>query len=123
MKTFTYETRVRRRRGRWRITVPALPGDSPVLDVDKLDNAPVLMIEKLAAYLGVSMQSISVNVEHPVRPPKRSFASRISATGVQLLGGAGALAGVYLVAGIAATLIAAGIASVALGMLRESGRI
>lgn len=103
--------------------MPDLPRDAPVLDVKGLDSAAILMIEKLAAYLGVSMQSISVNIDHPVRPAKRSFRSRLSAVTVQALGGVGALAGVYLAAGITATLLTASIASIVLGVLRESGRI
>ena len=41
----------------------------------------------------------------------------------QLLGGAALLGGVYLKFGLAITLIVGGVAAVALGMLREGGKI
>lgn len=42
---------------------------------------------------------------------------------VQLGGGASALTGVYLAWGLAAVLIAGGVAAVVLGALREAGRV
>jgi hypothetical protein len=41
----------------------------------------------------------------------------------QVLGGAGVLGGVYLKLGLAITLIVGGVAAVAVGMLREGGKI
>lgn len=123
MKQITYQTRVVRRRGKWRVSVPALPGDAPVLKIHKLDHAAPLMIEAIAGYLGASMQSVSVVVDPPSRPARRRVSDRVTATTAQLAGGAGALVGVYLSAGVAVTLLVAGIATAMLGVLREAGKI
>lgn len=123
MKEMTYRTKVTRRRGKWRVSVPALPRDAPVLEVAKLDNAAILMIEEIAGYLGASMQSISVIVDPPTRPVRRGLRRRITVNAIQLYGAAAALTGVYLLAGFAYTLLAAGIATGALGVLREAGKI
>jgi hypothetical protein len=119
MDYHVYRTRVRRRRdGRWRVTVPELPG-APGVTVRKLDNAPAELIEQLSGYLGVHESVIGIA---PVRPAPRRR-PRISATLVQAFGGATCLSGVFLAAGPPATLIAAGAALATLGVLRESGRI
>jgi hypothetical protein len=123
MKEITYRAKVVRRRGRWHVSVPALPRDAPVIKITKLDNAAPLLIDALSAYLGASMQSISVEVSYPSRPPRRGLAARVSATAVQVLGGAGAAAGLYLLAGYAVTLTLASIAAIVLGTLREAGKI
>jgi hypothetical protein len=123
MDANTYKTRIKRSRGMWLVSVPALPSDAPVIRTRKLGNAAPEMIVALAAYLGVHESTISVDVAHPVRPERRSLRSRVTATTVQLAGGAGALSGVYLAAGLAVTLMTAGLITVALGVLRESGRI
>jgi hypothetical protein len=119
----TYKTRVRRKRGRWHVSVPSLPSDAPVIVTDHLANAEVLMIEQLSHYLGCSMTGLSVEVRHPVRPARRTLSQRLTAATVQAWGGVVALSGVYLAAGLAATLIVSGVVLAALGVLRESGRI
>lgn len=123
MNAFTYKTRVKRSRGKWRVSVPELPSDAPVLRVTKLENASIMMCEAVGNYLGVSMQVVNVIVEHPTRPARKSLRARVTATAAQVYGGVGALAGVYLAAGLAATLIAAGIGVTALATLREMGKI
>lgn len=123
MQQVVYRTDVRRKRGQWRVSVPALPGDAPVIVTRQLGNAAPLLIEALAEYLGVSNALVEVVVEQPRRAVRRSLAQRVTATVVQVWGGLGALAGVYLLAGVAATLITAGIAVATLATLRESGRI
>jgi hypothetical protein len=118
MDPVTYETRVRRRRGRWHVSVPALPRDAPVLKLRKLDNAPALLIEQIAAYVGTSVNAVSVTVRPPKRVPRK-----VRPVAWQVAGGLGALGGVYLLAGLAVTLLIAGAAIVTLGALKESGRI
>jgi hypothetical protein len=115
-----YRANVRRKRGQWRVSVPALPGDAPVVVTRQLGNAAPLLIEQVAEYLGVSNALVEVEIEQP-RPRKRRRA--VPAPVVQVLGGLGALAGVYLLVGVAVTLITAGVAVAALATLRESGRI
>jgi len=115
-----YRTEVRRRRGEWHVSVPALPRDAPVIKIDKLGNAAPLLVEALAGYLGVAYSAIEVSVNQPVR---RTLRSRVTAGAVQLAGAVGTLSGLYLLAGVPATLIAASVATVAVGTLREMGRI
>lgn len=121
MKDVTFRTRVRRRRGKWQIDVPVLPADSPIVQVGKLDNAAPLMIDALSRYLGVSAGSISVVVNHPVRRPPRRPREWATATAVQVLGGIGVLASLYVLTGITVTLLSASVAAVVLGTLYESG--
>lgn len=118
MDPVTYDTRVRRRRGRWHISVPALPRDAPVLRISKLDNAPPLLIEQLAAYLGTSVNAVSVRV----RPPARAR-RQVRPVAWQVAGGCTVLSGAYLLTGLAVTLLLAGAAVVVLGALKEAGRI
>lgn len=121
MEQVVYRTDVRRKRGRWRVSVPGLPGDAPVVTTRQLGNAAPLLIEQLAEYLGVSVSLVEVVIEQP-RPRKRRRAPSAQEA-VQALGGVGALVGLYLLAGLAVTLITAGVAVSALAVLRESGRI
>lgn len=123
MREITYRTRVRRKRGRWLVSVPDLPADAPVIVTDKLANADVLMIEQLAHYLGCSVNMLSVEVKHPVAAPRKSLRSRVTSSSVQAWGALATLSGVYLAAGLAATLIVSGVVVTALGILKESGRI
>jgi hypothetical protein len=123
MKEIHYSTRVERHRGQWRVSVPALPRDAPVVVTKQLGNAVPLLIEQIANYLGVSVSIVSVTVEAPTRSARPRLRDRITAGAVQASGGLGTLAGVYLVGGVAATLITGSLAAVALGVLRESGRI
>lgn len=123
MNEVTYQTEVRRRRGRWRVSVPALPPDAPVITTDRLANVAPLLIMDIADYLGVNPSLISVEVHTPSKRPSRGLRARITTTAVQAYGGVGVLAGVYLAAGVTATLIAAGAAAVALGTLRELGKV
>lgn len=118
MRDRTYKARVRRRWGKWRVSVPALPG-SPVLRTDKLGNAAPLLIMSLAEWMGVNPSVLSVEVEQPVRA-RRPLPSHTLA---QLGGAAVVLSGLYLLAGVAVTLIATGLVIAALGVLREAGRI
>jgi len=118
MRGHTYRTKVRQvRRGRWRVTVPDLQG-RPSVTVRSLANAPALLIEQVAKHLGVPAAQIEVDVQHPVRVRRR-----ITASTVQLLSALPILSGVYLAAGLAATLITGGVVMTALAVLRESGRI
>ncbi len=123
MNEVTYRTEVRRKRGKWHVSVPALPRDAPVVVTTKLGNAAPILIEQLGEYLGISVSAISVDVRQPARPARTSLRSRVTSTLVQAWGGVGALTGLYLIAGVAATLITASVAAVVLGALRESGRI
>lgn len=119
MQQMIYRTRVRRRRGRWRVSVPALPRDAPVVVTCELGNAAPLLIERLAEYLGVSVSLVEVVIEQP-RPVRRR---RATATHAQLAGALAALTGLYVLAGVAVTLITAGVVVVVAAALRESGRI
>lgn len=47
----------------------------------------------------------------------------LSGVALQLLGGAGALAGVFLLAGLSVALLVGGVAAFAVGALVEAGRI
>ena len=123
MEPIVYHTKVRRRRGRWHVSVPSLPADAPVVVTDKLANADVLMIEQLSYYLGCNMTGLEVEVRHPVTEPRWSLRARITASAVQAWGGIAALAGVYVLAGMGVTLFVSGVVVAALGVLRESGRI
>jgi hypothetical protein len=123
MDEVTYRTQVRRKRGKWHVSVPALPADAPVVVTDKLGNAAPLLIMDVADYLGVSPNVVSVTVEQPRRVKRRTLRERVTASTVQLGGGAAVLAGVYLTAGAGITLITAGVVGAALSALRESGRI
>jgi hypothetical protein len=123
MKEIHYATKVVRRRGEWHISVPALPGDAPVVVTRQLGNAAPLLIEQVAEYLGVSVSIISVSIEAPKRPARTRLRDRLSATIVQGAGGAGAVAGLYLLAGSAVTLTVASVAAVVLGALREAGKV
>ena len=123
MKEIHYATRVQRRRGEWHVSVPALPADAPVIVTRQLGNAAPLLIEQVAEYLGVSVSMISVSIEAPKRQPRRRLRERVTATLVQAAGGAGAVAGLYLLAGSAVTLTAASVAAVVLGALREAGKV
>ena len=63
-----------------------------------------------------------------VSPRRRLRGLRLSALpswplAAQVLGAAGMLGGVYLKFGLAITLIVGGVVAVAVGMLREGGRI
>jgi hypothetical protein len=122
MDRITYATQVRRRRDRWEISVPDLPG-GPVVTTKTLGNAAPLLIMEVADYLGVVPDVIDVNVALPRREARPGWRERVTASVVQLSGGVLALSGLYLVAGAAYTLIATGLASAALAALRESGRI
>lgn len=123
MNEVTYRTRVQRKRGKWRVSVPALPRDAPVVVTTKLGNAAPILIEQLAEYLGISVSAISVDIKQPARARRRPARDRLTATLVQAWGGLGALTGLYLVTGVAATLMTASLAAIVLGALRESGRI
>ena len=123
MNEITYQTQVRRRRGKWRVSVPALPADAPIITTDKLANVAPALILEIAEYLGVNPSLISVDVRTPAKTRRRGLRARLTTTAVQAYGGLGALAGVYLAAGSAATLIAAGATAVALGTLRELGKV
>ena len=120
MQQVVYRTDVRRKRGQWHVSVPGLPRDAPVVVTRQLGNAAPVLIEQLAEYLGVSVSVVEVVIEQP-RPRKRRRG--VPPPVAQVLGGLGALAGVYLLVGVAVTLITAGIAVAALATLRESGRI
>lgn len=122
MNRITYATRVRRVRDAWEISVPDLPG-GPRVRTKTLGNAAPLLIHNIADYLGVVPDVIDVDVALPRREQRRTVRSLVTAGAVQLSGGALALSGLYLVAGAAYTLIATGIASAALAVLKESGRI
>lgn len=114
----TYRAKVRHRRdGRWRVTVPELPG-RPGITVSALGNAPALLIEQVALHLGVSRDLIGIDIGHPIRVRRRP-----TALTAQLVGAAVALSGVYGLLGWAATLCTAGVVLTALGVLREGGRI
>jgi hypothetical protein len=115
----TYRIRTRRRRGKWILSAPELPADAPHVRIKNLGNGAPLMIEAIAGYLGLPMTMIEVEVE----PPRRRRARGVTPSAVQVLGGVACLTGVYLAAGLAVTLIAAGAVLAALGVLRESGRI
>ena len=120
MKPAHFTARVARTRRGWRVSVPELPRDAPAVTVKKLDNAPALLIDAIAEYLGAAPSTISVDVPLPRR---RKRLTRPSATAVQLLGAAGALTGVYLTTGTAVTLLVTGVIATALGTLREAGKI
>lgn len=118
MDPVTYNARVRRRRGAWHISVPALPRDAPVLKLSKLDNAPPLLIEQIAAYLGISVNAVNVRIV----PPKRRRRT-IRPVTWQVVGALAVTVGLCVLAGVAVTLLVAGVVVVALAALRESGRI
>lgn len=123
MKEIHYATKVTRRRGKWHVSVPALPRDSPVVVTTQLGNAAPLLISEVAEYLGVSVAVVSLDIEAPKSPRRRKLRDRVTATIVQAAGGAGAVAGLYVLAGYAVTLTVASVAAIVLGALRESGRI
>ncbi len=123
MERHHYSTRVVRRRGKWRVTVPDLPADAPKVDTDHLGHAAPELIMSVAQYLGVNPTLVEVTVDLPARPARRTWRDRVTHTAVQVWGGSVALSGVYLAAGLAATLIASGVVLAALGVLKESGRI
>lgn len=121
MEERTYDVRVRRRRGRWAVSVPELPRDAPVVEVTKLANADAEMITELSAYLGVHPSTLSVRVPHPVKPKRERARPRLTHGLAQLAGAGVLLGGVYTGAGVAATLIAAGIGTVAVSAAKEAG--
>lgn len=123
MQQVTYATAVRRRRGKWHVSVPALPADAPVIVTTQLGNAAPLLISDLAEYLGVSVDVVDVSVEQPRRPDRPRLRDRLSAGLVQAGAGTGALVGLYAMTSWPVTLITAGVATAALSALRESGRI
>lgn len=123
MREIHYATKVTRRRGKWHVSVPALPADAPVIVTEQLGNAAPLLISEVAEYLGVSVSIIDVTVEAPKRKPRARLRDRVTATLVQASGGAGAVAGLYLLAGSAVTLTVASVAAVVLGALREAGKV
>lgn len=120
MEHRTYRLAVRRHRGQWRASVPELAGrDAPRFTVRKLDNLAPEAIGGIAGYLGVSPAVVDVDLTHPVKPTRKLPLPSLA----QVAGGVVALSGVYLLAGVAATLLVAGVVVAALGVLRESGRI
>jgi hypothetical protein len=123
VREINYVTRVERRRGKWRVSVPALPRDAPVIVTTQLGNAAPLLNAPLGEYLGVSVSMIGVEIEAPRAKRRPRLRDRLTASYVQLLGGAGALAGLYVLAGYAVTLIVTGAAAATLGALREAGKI
>lgn len=123
MQEHHYKAQLKRRRGRWIAYVPELPGDSPRVELDRLDNVEIEVIVQVAGYLGVNPSLVGVRVDHPVRAPRKPWRERLSMGAVQLGGAVGALGGLYLAAGAAATLIAAGVATVAAATGKEAGWI
>lgn len=120
MEHRTYRLAVHRRRGQWRASAPELAGrDAPRFTVRKLDNLAPEAIAGIARYLGVSPAVVDVDLTHPVRRSRKLPLSTLA----QAFGGLAALSGVYLLLGLAATLLVAGVAVAGLGVLRESGRI
>jgi hypothetical protein len=121
MDAVTYDVQVRRRRGRWVASVPALPGDAPKINTSALGNVAADMIEALAEYLGVPATQIDVRVPHPRKATRTPLRTRVTHGAVQLAGGGVALAGLYAWAGTAATLLAAGIGIAAVATGKEAG--
>jgi hypothetical protein len=117
----TYDVQVKRRRGRWVATVPALPGDAPKIETRVLSNVAADMIVEIAEYLGVPPTQIDVRVPHPGKRVRRPLRERVTHGAVQLMGGAVALSGLYAWAGVEATLIAAGIGIAAVATGKEAG--
>jgi len=116
-----YEIEIKRRRGRWVAYAPDLPADSPRVELEKLNNVDIQMIVEIAAYLGVNPALVAVKSAHPTRPPRVPLWQRSPLGFAQLVGGAVALGGLYTAAGVAATLIAAGISVVAVAAGKEAG--
>lgn len=123
MQEHEYRVAIRRRRGRWVAWIPELPADSPRVELDRLDNVEIEVITRVAGYLGVNPGLVGVTARHPTRPPRVPLHRKISMGTVQLGGAVGVLGGLYLAAGAAATLIAAGIATVAAATGKEAGWI
>lgn len=120
MNPQTYSLKVRRRRGEWHATVPGLPGrDAPTFRARKISNLPADATVAIAAYLGVDPSVVHVSLLTPTRQRRRLLTPTLA----QAFGGLAALGGVYLIGGVAATLMTAGVVIAALGVLRESGRI
>lgn len=121
MDAITYDVQVRRRKGKWIATVPALPDDAPRIVTSALGDVAAEMITELAEYLGVPATQLDVRVPHPVKVPRPRLRDRVTHGAVQLTGGGVLLSGVYLAAGGAATLIAAGIGIAAVATGKEAG--
>lgn len=121
MDRITYDVQVRRRKGKWVASVPALPADAPKIVTSALGNVAADLIVELSEYLGVPATQVEVRVPTPARPTRAPLRDRITHGAVQLAGGGTLLGGVYLAAGAAATLIAAGIGVVAVATGKEAG--
>lgn len=121
MQEKTYNVQLKRRKGRWVATVPDLPADAPTITTSALGNLSADMTVELAEYLGVHESMLNVRVPHPVRPERPRLRDRVTHGAVQLTGGGVLLSGVYLAAGAAATLIAAGIGIAAVATGKEAG--
>lgn len=121
MDRVTYNVQLKRRKGAWVASVPELPGDSPRVRTRLLGNVAAEMITELAEYLGVPATQVEVRVSSPGKSPRRKLRERVTAGAVQLFGGGVLLSGVYLAAGEAATLIAAGIGIAAVATGKEAG--
>lgn len=117
----TYDVRLRRRKGRWLADVPELPADAPVLNVSALGDVAAEMITELSLYLGVPASMIDVRVPHPTRRTRVPLRQRLTHGVVQAAGGTAVLSGVYLAAGLAATLITAGVGIAAVATGKEAG--
>lgn len=121
MDGITYDVQVKRRRGQWVASVPALPSDAPKIKTHALGNVAADMIVELAEYLGVPATQIEVRVPHPRKTTRRSLRDRFTHGAVQLVGGGVLLSGVYLAGGATATLITAGVGIAAVATGKEAG--
>jgi hypothetical protein len=121
MEAKTYDVQLRRHRGRWEASVPALPRDAPRVVAAGLGNVAPDMIVELSSYLGVDPSTLSVRVPHPVRPVRRRLRERATHGVVQLAGAVVGLIGLYVAAGPAATLIASGVGVAAVATGKEAG--